>query len=188
MSVRTPPSWIYSAGPFPFGERGIADPLFFVFFGVVSVVGCYYVQAAPAYGMAGFWGAVPEAFPAAAFALSLPIGALITNILIIDDIRDREFDVVKGKRTLAVRKGMHWSRAEFVTLLALSYLAPLWFWLGLGFGAWVLLPLLTIPYAVSTVRGVLTRDRFEDLVPMTPKAARLLLVYAICLAVGVAKG
>ncbi|MGZ8263287.1 MAG: hypothetical protein ACXW2I_03865, partial [Burkholderiales bacterium] len=34
-----------------------------------------------------------------ALALSLPIGALITNILIIDDIRDRDFDVVKGKNT-----------------------------------------------------------------------------------------
>jgi 1,4-dihydroxy-2-naphthoate octaprenyltransferase len=181
-------SWIYSAGPFPFGERGIADPLFFVFFGIVSVVGCYYVQAAPAYGLPAFWQAVPEAFPVAAFALGLPIGALTTNILIIDDIRDREFDVVKGKRTVVVRAGMAWSRAEFVALLVLSYLAPFGFWLGLDFGASILLPLLTLPYAFSTVRDVLTLDRFEDLVPMTPKAARLLLVYAVLLAVGVAKG
>ena len=181
-------SWIYSAGPFPFGERGIADPLFFVFFGIVSVAGCYYVQAVPAYGHPTFRQAVPEAFPFAAFALSLPIGALITNILIIDDIRDREFDVVKGKRTVAVRAGMAWSRAEFVVLLALSYLAPFWFWLGLGFGASILLPLLTLPYALSTARGALTLDRYEDLVPMTPKAARLLLFYALLLAIGVAKG
>lgn len=179
-------SWIYSAGPFPFGERGIADPLFFVFFGVVSVVGCYYVQAAPAYG-AG-WLAVPEAMPGAAFALGVPIGALTTNILIIDDIRDREFDLVKGKRTVAVRAGTAWSRAEFVALLVLAYLAPFWFWLGSGYGAAILLPLLTAPYALSTVRGVLTLERFEDLVPMTPKAARLLLLYAVLLAIGVAKG
>jgi 1,4-dihydroxy-2-naphthoate octaprenyltransferase len=181
-------SWIYSAGPFPFGERGIADPLFFVFFGIVSVVGCYYVQAAPVYGHPAFWRAVPEAFPVAAFALAVPIGALTTNILIIDDIRDREFDVVKGKRTVAVRAGMAWSRAEFVALLALSYLAPLGFWLGLEFGASILLPLLTLPYAFSTVRSVLRLHRFEDLVPMTPKAARLLLAYAALLAIGVAKG
>lgn len=181
-------SWVYSAGPFAFGERGLADPLFFAFFGIVSVAGCYYVQAAPAYGQPAFWQAVPEAFPFAAFALSLPIGALITNILIIDDIRDREFDVVKGKRTVAVRAGMASSRAEFVVLLALSYLAPFWFWLGLGFGASILLPLLTLPYALSTVRGVLTLERFEDLVPMTPKAARLLLAYALLLAIGAAMG
>ena len=181
-------SWIYSAGPFPFGERGIADPLFFVFFGIVSVVGCYYVQAVPAYGLQNFWQALPDAFPFSAFALSLPIGALTTNILIIDDIRDREFDVVKGKRTVAVRAGMAWSRTEFVVLLALSYLAPFWFWLGLGFGPSILLPLLTLPYALSTARGALTLDRFEDLVPMTPKAARLLLAYSVFLAIGVAKG
>jgi 1,4-dihydroxy-2-naphthoate polyprenyltransferase len=181
-------SWIYSGGPFPFGERGIADPLFFVFFGIVSVVGCYYVQAVPAYDLQNFRQALPDAFPFSAFALSLPIGALTTNILIIDDIRDREFDVVKGKRTVAVRAGMAWSRAEFVALLVLSYLAPFWFWLGLGFGASILLPLLTLPYALSTVRGTLTLDRFEDLVPMTPKAARLLLSYAVLLAIGVAKG
>jgi len=161
-------SWIYSAGPFPFGERGIADLLFFVSFGIVSVVGCYYVQAAPAYGQPALWQAVPEAFPVAAFAFGLPVGALITNILIIDDIGDREFDVVKGKRTVAVRAGMAWSRTEFVALLVLSYLAPFGFWLGLDFGASILLPLLTLPYTFSTVRDVLTLDRFEDLVPMTP--------------------
>ena len=181
-------SWVYSAGPFAFGEHGLADPLFFAFFGIVSVAGCYYVQAASAYGQPAFWQAVPEAFSFAAFALSLPIGALITNILIIDDIRDREFDVVKGKRTVAVRAGMASSRAEFVVLLALSYLAPFWFWLELRFGASILLPLLTLPYALSTVRGVLTLERFEDLVPMTPKAARLLLAYAVFLAIGAAKG
>ncbi len=68
-----------------------------------------------------------------------------------------------------------------------TYLGPpLAFWLGMGFGASVLLPLLTLPYALSAVRGVLTRDRFDDLVPMTPKAARLLLAYAVLLAGGVA--
>ena len=180
-------SWMYSAGPYPIGRHGLADPLFFAFFGVVSVVGGYYVQAAPALAadVLGAW-VVPAALPPSAFALGLPIGALTTNILIIDDIRDREFDVVKGKRTVAVRFGKEWSRAEFVVLLALSYLAPLWFWLGLGFGAWILLPLLTIPYALTTARAVLTLDRFQDLVPITPKAGRLLLAYALLLAIGAA--
>ena len=181
-------SWIYSAGPFPLGERGIADPLFFVFFGTVSVVGCYYVQAVPAYGHPAFLETLSQAFPIAAIALSLPIGALTTNILIIDDIRDREFDIVKGKRTVAVRAGIAWSRTEFVALLLLSYLAPFWFWLGLEFGKSILLPLVTVPYALSIVRAILTLDRFEDLVPMTPKAARLLLAYAVCLAIGAANG
>ena len=181
-------SWIYSAGPYPAGRHGLADPLFFLFFGVVSVVGCYYVQAAPAHGASMASVPVLEALPFAAFALGLPVGALTTNILIIDDIRDREFDTVKGKRTIAVRFGARWSRAEFACLVLSSYAAPLGFWLKLGFGATVLLPLLTLPWALSLTREVFTRDRYADLVPTTPKAGRLLLAYSTLLAIGAAAG
>jgi 1,4-dihydroxy-2-naphthoate octaprenyltransferase len=179
-------SWIYSAGPYPAGRHGLADPLFCAFFGVVSVVGTYYVQAAPMHGASFTSAVIPAALPLAAFALGVPIGALTTNILIIDDIRDREFDAVKGKRTVAVRFGKQWSRAEFLGLLVLSYLAPLWFWLGLGFSPWILLPLLSMPWALATARAVLSLDRFEDLVPVTPRAGRLLLAYALLLAIGAA--
>jgi 1,4-dihydroxy-2-naphthoate octaprenyltransferase len=165
-------SWTYSAGPCPIGKLGLADPLFFAFFGIVSVAGTYYVQA--------------RALPMSALLLGVPVGALTTNILIIDDIRDREFDVVKGKRTVAVRFGKEWSRAEFLALLLLSYLAPLWLWLGLGFSAWMLLPWLTLPYAFATARTVLTLDRFAELVPITPMAGRLLLAYCVLLAIGAA--
>jgi 1,4-dihydroxy-2-naphthoate octaprenyltransferase len=165
-------SWIYSAGPCPIGKLGLADPLFFAFFGVVSVTGAYYVQA--------------QALPMSAFALSLPVGALTTNILVIDDIRDREFDAVKGKRTVAVRFGKEWSRREFLALLLLAYLAPLWFWLGLGFSAWALLPWLTLPLAFATARAVRTLDGYEQLLPITPMAGRLLLAYSALLGVGAA--
>jgi 1,4-dihydroxy-2-naphthoate octaprenyltransferase len=179
-------SWAYSAGPWPIGRHGLADPLFFVFFGIVSVIGGYYVQAAPAAGaVPGSWF-VREALPGSVLALGLPIGALTTNILIIDDIRDREHDAVKGKRTVAVRFGKEWSRAEFCLLLALSYLAPVWFWQGFDFSAWILLPLFTLPFAWTLARAVLTLDRFEDLVPLTPKAGQLLLAYAVLLAIGAA--
>jgi 1,4-dihydroxy-2-naphthoate octaprenyltransferase len=165
-------AYAYSAGPFPFGRHGFADPLFFLFFGVVSVAGVYYVQA--------------ESLPWAALALGVPVGALTTNILVIDDIRDREFDVQKGKNTIAVRFGAGWSRAEFAALLAIAYLCPFWFWLGFGLSPWALLPLLTLPYAYSTLRDVLRLRSHAELIPVTPKAGRLLLAYCVLLGVGVA--
>jgi len=174
-------SWVYSAGPLPLGKLGVADPLFFTFFGIVSVAGIYYVQAA-----AGGTSLPSDALPLPAIALGLSVGALTTNILVIDDIRDREFDVTKGKRTVAVRFGKQWSRAEFAALLSFSYAAPFWYWGGLGFSAWVLLPLLTLPWAVSTARAVFTRDRHEELVPVTPMAGRLLLAYSVLLGAGAA--
>lgn len=175
-------SWAYSAGPWPFGRHGFADPLFFLFFGTVSVLGAYYVQAAVVLG-SGHWR---ETLPLSAVAVSLPIGALITNILIIDDIRDRDFDVVKGKNTIAVRFGKSWSRAEFAGLLAFAYLAPFWLWRSFGFSAWVLLPLLTLPLAALVTHALWTRRRFDELVPMTPRLAMLTVGYAVCLAVGLA--
>ena len=175
-------SWAYSAGPFPFGRHGFADPLFFLFFGVVSVVGAYYVQAAAVLGPAQW----REALPLMAVAVSLPVGALITDILIIDDIRDCEFDAVKGKNTVAVRFGKIWSRCEFTALMAFAYLAPFWFWRGLGYSAWVLLPLLTLPLAILVARAIWTKERFTDLVPMTPRMAMLTVGFSVCLAAGLA--
>lgn len=174
-------SWAYSAGPWPFGRHGFADPLFFLFFGTVSVIGTYYVQAASVLGPE-HWR---EALPFSAVAVSLPIGALITNILIIDDIRDCEFDVLKGKNTIAVRFGKGWSRAELTCLLAFAYLAPLWLWLGVGFSTWILLPLLTLPLALLVTYAVWTRDEFAELVPMSPRMAMLTVAYALCLAAGI---
>lgn len=175
-------SWAYSAGPFPFGRHGFADPLFFLFFGTVSVLGGYYVQAAVTLGP-GHWR---EALPLTAVAVSLPIGALITDILVIDDIRDWEFDRVKGKNTVAVRFGRIASRVEFVALMVFAYLAPLWFWRSFGFGASVLLPLLTAPPAVLIARAVWTRGRYTDLLPMTPRLAMLSVGYSVLLAIGLA--
>jgi 1,4-dihydroxy-2-naphthoate octaprenyltransferase len=165
-------SWAYSAGPWPFGRAGLADPLFFLFFGVVSVAGVYYVQA-----QTPSWSAV---------AFGVPIGALSAGILVIDDIRDRAFDTVKGKRTIAVRFGIGWSRAEFAGWLTAAYAAPVWFWLGAGFPATVLLPLASLPLALVLTREVFRRETFAELVPMTPRAAQLTLLFAALLAAGVA--
>ena len=173
-------SWAYSTGPFPFGRHGFADPLFFLFFGTVSVLGAYYVQAAVVLGPE-HWR---EALPWTAVAISLPLGALITNILIIDDIRDWEFDRIKGKNTIAVRFGKIYSRYEFLALMACAYLAPFWFWRSLGYGVWVLLPLITLPLAVMVARAVWTKDTYAALMPMTPRLAMLTVGYSICLAIG----
>jgi 1,4-dihydroxy-2-naphthoate octaprenyltransferase len=162
----------YAAGPLRYAPRGLADPIFFAMFGVVAVTGAYYIQAL--------------AFPASAFVVGVPVGALVTNVLIIDDIRDREFDAAKGWRTGAVRFGIGWSRGEYLALSALAYLAPFGFWLVPGFSAWVLLPLLSLPWAARIARTVCTSEQRTALHPMTPRASLLSLAYALLLATGLA--
>jgi len=162
----------YAAGPLRYARLGLADPVFFAMFGIVAVAGGYYAQAG--------------AFTAEALVVGLPVGALVTNVLVIDDIRDRAFDAEKGWRTGAVRFGLRWARAEYVLLSILAYLAPLWFWLGLGFSAWALLPLATLPLAIPVARAVCREERREALVPMTPRASLLSFLFAALLATGIA--
>lgn len=167
-------SLCYAAGPWRYAPRGLADPIFFAMFGIVAVAGAYYIQA--------------RGFAASAFLVGLPVGALVTNVLVIDDIRDREFDALKGWRTGAVRFGIRWSRRQYLVLSALAYLAPFAFWLGPGYSAWVLLPVLSLPWALRIGRVVWTSGRRESLVPMTPRASLLALGYSLLLGLGLALG
>lgn len=129
-----------------------------------------------------------EGLPPEAFLVGLPVGALVTNVLVIDDIRDRHFDASKGWRTSAVRFGLRGSRVEYLALSAFAALAPVGFWLGLGFGAPVMLPLLALPLALPIARAVWTKDTIADLFPMTPRASLLAFVLAVLLALGLALG
>lgn len=182
-------SLAYSTGPFPLGDRlGLGDPLFFVFFGLVQVMGTYYVEAASILSPPLSVGIPAGAVTFTAFLVSLPMAALTTNILVIDNIRDLEFDREKKEHTLAVLIGPRWSRIEYLGLLALAYAVPVWLFLRHGFGAWILLPLLSIPYAALVAKRVFRFTTHEELIPMTPQAGQVLLMYAVLFAVGLARG
>ena len=118
----------YTGGPYPLGYNGLGDVFVLVFFGFVAVGGTAFVQL----------GRVP----AEALIAALPVGALATAILVVNNIRDVDTDVKAGKRTLAVRFGRGFAVAEYAFLLVVSFTAPVVL-LGRGFGALVLLPLLS---------------------------------------------
>jgi len=179
-------SLAYSSGPVPFGKHGISDAHFFIMFGLFAPAAAYYVQMASHSELSSSWNLLLHDVPPRAFVVGLPLGALAVNILIIDDIRDRAFDKAKDWRTGPLRFGIGWSRAEYVVLLAFVYVAPFWFWLRWQLDAWVLLPLLTLPFACALARTVWTEDSPDALLPITPRAAFLCLGYATLLAVGIA--
>ena len=175
----------YTGGPYPLGYHGLGDLFVFTFFGVIAVTGTYYVQAA-----ALLSGWFPVGVPAgtvtlAAVVASLPIAALSTNILVVNNLRDREEDASTGKRTLAVRFGYRFARAEYLAMLALAYLAPLWF-VARGDGIAALLPLVTLPLAAAVARTVLTETSGEALNPALESTGKLLAAYAVAFAVGLA--
>jgi len=178
-------SLTYHGWPFAYVKRGLADPVFFLMFGVVAVAGTYYIQAAALLGAAEPWRLL-RSLPVPVLLVGLPAGAIVTSVMLIDDVRDREFDGAKGWRNLTVRLGPAFTRDEITLLVGFAYLAPVGFWLGLGFDAWVLLPLASAPVAWRTVQAVRTTERRVDQIPLTPRMARLAVVHSALLAIGIA--
>ncbi|MBL8721792.1 MAG: 1,4-dihydroxy-2-naphthoate octaprenyltransferase [Myxococcales bacterium] len=176
----------YSAGPFPLGDHGLGDPLFFVFFGLVSVGATYYVQAAARLGGFPLWFP-PGTVPLRAIVAGLPVAALTTCILVIDNIRDLEYDRNKGERTLAVIIGPRWSRVEYTALMLFAYTVPVWFWLRAGFGPFVLLPCATLPLALSVAARVWRSETHAEMIPLTPAAGRVVLIFSLLFAFGLSR-
>jgi len=159
----------YTGGPYPLGYHGLGDVFVMVFFGFVAVCGTAFVQV----------GAVP----ALALWASVPVGALATAVLVVNNLRDRQTDARAGKRTLAVRLGRGGALVEYAGLLGCAYLAPVAIVaLGLA-GAPVLLPLASLPLGAR----LLSRIAIEEGRALNPRlggTARLLLLHGALLSVG----
>ena len=159
----------YSGGPCPLASLGLGDLFVFVFFGLVAVCGTYYVQA-----LTLTWLVMGAA---------VPVGFLITAILVVNNLRDIEGDAKAGKRTLAVRLGVKGSRMEYVLLLVAAYSVPVILWLMGACSITVLLPLLTLPLAIPLGHLVGTRSGLV-LNQALASTARLALLYSILFGLG----
>lgn len=162
----------YTGGPWPFGYRALGELFTFLFFGVVAVVGTYYVQAL--------------SVSAEVLVASLPVGLTVTAILVVNNVRDIETDAVAGKRTLAVVLGRRGTRVLYVAMLVAAYVASAAMWLFGEFPAWTLLPWLSAPLAFRPVEAVLSHVDGPTLNRALRATARLHLVFALLLSVGVA--
>jgi len=164
-------AYLYTGGPKPYGYLGLGDLAVFVFFGPGAVAGTYYVQAL-------------SLSPLALLA-SVPIGALATSILVVNNLRDIETDARAGKHTLAVRIGDGPTRTYYLLLLAAAYLLPplLW-WRGLA-EAWVMLPWLSLPLALQ-LAGRMRHERGLALNGCLVGTARLEVVFGLLFALGLA--
>ncbi|WP_313694748.1 1,4-dihydroxy-2-naphthoate polyprenyltransferase [Halorarum halobium] len=176
----------YTGGPYPLGYHGLGDLFVFVFFGLVAVTGTYYVQAAAELGVDVLTLVPrPELVPLAAVVASLPVAALATDVLVVNNVRDREEDETTGKRTLAVRFGYGPSRVQFLLLLGMAYTIPVVFAVTTGSLA-TLLPLLTLPYAALLTRTMLTETSGEALNPALERNGKLLAAFSALFGLGLA--
>lgn len=92
----------YTAGDNPYGYKGLGDIFSFVFFGLVSTVGTFYLNVQHM----SFQPWLP----------AVGIGLFTAAVLNINNMRDMENDLISGKMTLAIRFGRKGSRIYHIAL------------------------------------------------------------------------
>jgi 1,4-dihydroxy-2-naphthoate polyprenyltransferase len=162
---------LYTGGPRPYGYEGLGELFVFVFFGIVAVVGSYYVQT--------------EELRWEAFALAVPVGLLSSAILVVNNVRDIDTDRRAGKHTLAVKLGRERARALFTAMVVLSFAAPVVILALGGLTPWLLITLAALPLGVPLIRTVSSRSDGPSLNGALAGTGRLLAVFSVLLSAGV---
>lgn len=157
----------YTLGRNPYGYRGLGDLFVFIFFGIVAVLGSYFVVA----------HTVPS------FLLLLPasgVGFLSIGVLNVNNIRDMRTDAA-SRVTVAIRLGLHRARIYQTILIVLGWVCMIAYCLCRFPDPWHYLFVITLPLFVIHLRGVWTREE-KALDPMLP----LLVVstFALCILMG----
>jgi 1,4-dihydroxy-2-naphthoate octaprenyltransferase len=158
---------LYTGGPRPYGYEGLGELFVFLFFGVVAVTGSHYAQT--------------EDLTWEAFALAVPVGFLASAILVVNNVRDLETDRRAGKRTLAVRLGRDRARGLYAAMVYGAFVtAPIPWILG-SLSAWLFLPWVVLPLAVSLVRTVRNHTDGPTLNAALGRTGMLQLLFCILL-------
>ncbi|MFO7531412.1 MAG: 1,4-dihydroxy-2-naphthoate octaprenyltransferase, partial [Candidatus Limnocylindrales bacterium] len=165
-------AFAYTGGPFPYGYHGLGEVFVFAFFGLVAVAGTTYLQRL--------------AREPLALIAAVPVGSLITAILVVNNLRDIDADRRAGKLTLAARRGPSFAMQEYDTLLVFAYATPVGLLLAGDVSIAVLLPLASAPLALALRRVVRAPGDPRRLNPVLRETARLSLLYSALFAAGLA--
>ena len=144
--------YYYSAPPFFLVGKGVGELLVGINFGLLSVVGSYYVQI--------------QDISLVAVCASLPLSFLIAAILYINEFPDYDADRAVGKNHLVVRLGKKNARWGFALLVVGAYVSiALGVILNLLPGI-MLFAIIPAVLGIKAVNGLFKNyDKFRELIP-----------------------
>lgn len=157
----------YSAGPYPLSRNGLGEAAVMLFFGIIPVNFTYYLAVG-----SWNWRALP---------ISIAVGLMAANILIVNNYRDAEEDRLVGKRTLANILGRDKVRTLYLLNGVVAFLLSLIAAIGAG-GMWVA-PIIYLFFhiVVWTQIDLKPGDNPSRLNPYLGTTGCLLLLYAFLL-------
>jgi len=184
LTIVTPGYWIlilavagfiggffYTATRYAFAYNGIGELAILINFGVLPVMGSFYVQT-------GY-------FAWSAFWTSIPIGFLITAILYINQYPDYDADKAVKKNHLVVTFGKKKAVAGFYFLIFGNYAGVVLAVIFSQLTPWSLAALLTLPLALKTVR-IFSRnyEKLQELIPAQAGTIQVHLLTGLLMSAG----
>jgi 1,4-dihydroxy-2-naphthoate polyprenyltransferase len=163
-------AWLYTGGAHPYGYLGLGEIFVFVFFGLVPVVGTFYVQSLT--------------ITSSSVIAACGVGFLSCAILVTNNLRDIPGDTASGKRTLAVRLGESRTRRLYLALVIAAAVCVIM--LAFTYSDSAVIALASFALAVTPVRIVMSGARGRDLIAALKGTGTLVLAYGIVLGAALA--
>ena len=161
---------LYTGGPYPLAYNGLGDIFVFIFFGLIAVSGTYYLYT--------------DYFSINSFILGSSAGCLATAILVVNNLRDVDNDKEYGKNTLAVYFGKKFTQFEYLLLMIIVYIIPIYISIDLGNKASIYIVYFTLPICIRLIIDVFYKK--NSMLNETLEAtAKLLLLYSLLLSFGI---
>ena len=161
---------IYTGGPYPLAYNGLGDIFVFIFFGLVAVSGTHYLYTGN--------------FTYNSIILGSAIGCLSTSILIVNNLRDIDNDKEYGKNTLAVYLGAKFTRIEYLTLMLVAYIIPIYISYNLSGKTSIYIVYFTLPIAIRLIVDIFYKKK-SSLNATLEGTAKLLLLYTLLFSFGI---
>jgi 1,4-dihydroxy-2-naphthoate octaprenyltransferase len=160
----------YTAGPFPLGHIGLADPIELLYFGPIAVGGTFYLLAGyfPLY--VGLAGLIP--------------GFLSLAILTVDNLRDYETDMKAGKKTLTVRFGKNFGKVQYYSCIFLGFSLPVILIALTKEHLYSLISFLALPLYKNCLDAVRDNENAESLNKTLAQTALNLIVFVLIFCAG----
>jgi 1,4-dihydroxy-2-naphthoate octaprenyltransferase len=161
----------YTVGTRPYGYIGLGDISVLIFFGWLSVMGSWYLQA--------------HTLEAVTFLPATACGLLAAAVLNINNLRDITSDRENGKNTLAVRLGPVNARRYHTALLIGAPLCLALFNLLALHSLWGWLFILAVPLLIKQARFVMSHLDPVDMRPMLERTVKAALLTNLLFVVGI---
>lgn len=163
-------AYFYTAGKKSYGYVGLGDLAVFLFFGLLPVIGVFYLNA--------------SYFETATLLPAISMGFFSTGVLNLNNMRDIENDQQSGKITLPVRMGVRNSRIYHLAMILWGWLTVIIFTIHQQQSTWQWLFLLALPFFLIDLNKIFKIKEARALDPFLKRLSLSTLAFTLLFCLG----